>query len=203
MSVLKFFNKRELEEKQDQQHAEQKIFTDISNGNEEAMRQFFITYSDGLYRYLMSRCSDELIANDVLNLVMMTIWNGTSKFEGRSKVSTWLIGIARFKLIDYYRKENKHSHDEIHEEMTGSYVDNGEDIEQKEQNTMLRSCVDELAEMQREIVHLTFYSDMSYHDISNVMSCPVGTVKSRMYHARESIKKCIERLSGGGRYCEI
>jgi RNA polymerase sigma-70 factor (ECF subfamily) len=167
------------------------------------MHQFFITYSDDVYRYLISRCSDELIANDILNQVMMTVWNGSSKFEGRSKLTTWLISIARCKLIDHYRRESKHNHDEINDDMSGSYSDDGEGVEHKEQNAILRTCVDKLVEIQREIVHLTFYSDMNYHEIANVIECPVGTVKSRMYHARESMRQCIESLSAEESYCGI
>lgn len=202
MSVLNFINKREFDAAENNRQAEKKIFIEISKGNEEVMRQFFMTYSNDVYRYLMSRCGDELIANDILNTVMMTVWNGSSKFEGRSKISTWLIGIARFKLIDHYRKENKHSHDEITDNTPESYSDNGESLEQQEQAAILRICIDKLVDIQKEIVHLTFYSDMNYHEISKVIECPVGTVKSRMYHARESMKKCIEGL-GGEEYCEI
>lgn len=203
MSVLNFIEKPELKKPQDNKKAEEILLVEIAKGNEEAMRQFFVAYSNDVYRYVMSRCSDELIASDILNIVMMTVWNGTSTFEGRSKISTWLIGIARFKLIDHYRKESKHSHDEINDDMSGSYEDSDNSLEQKEQSTILRTCVDKLVEIQKEIVHLTFYSDMNYHEIAKVIECPVGTVKSRMYHARESMKQCIESLSGEESYCGI
>lgn len=203
MSVLNFIKKREIETSHENIKIEEKLFIEIAKGNEEAMRQFFMTYSDDVYRYLMSRCSDELIASDILNIVMMTVWNGTSKYEGRSKISTWLIGIARFKLIDHYRKESKHSYDEINDDMSGSYSDCGESLVQKQESTILKTCVDKLVDIQKEIVHLTFYSDMNYQEIAKVIECPVGTVKSRMYHARESMKQCIENLSGGEGYCGI
>ena len=203
MSVLRFINKRGIDISQESHNADEKLFIEIANGNEEVMRQFYLTYSDDVYRYLMSRCGDEFIASDILNVVMMTVWNGKSTFEGRSKISTWLIGIARFKLVDHYRKESKHTHDEISNEMVGSYSDNGETLDQKEQSTILSTCFEKLVEIQREIVHLTFYSDMNYTEIAKIIECPVGTVKSRMYHARESMKQCIESLSGGESYCGI
>ena len=203
MNVLNFVSRQELDVQEQQKQVVSQLLNEIRDGNEEVMRQFFITYSDDVYRYLISRCSDELIANDILNEVMMTVWNGSNKFEGRSKITTWLIGIARYKLIDHYRKEKRHSHEEINDEMSGDYSDNGESLEQKQDATILRTCVDKLVEIQREIVHLTFYSDMNYHDISKVIGCPVGTVKSRMYHARESMKQCIKSLSGGESYCGI
>ncbi len=170
----------------------------IASGDEKAMREFFDSYANNLYHYVLGRCNDTTVAGDILNTVMMEVWNHAERFEGRSKVSTWLIGIARFKMIDQYRKEKRHGHEELNE----SFVDtdsttSAEKLTEAEQKSRgIKSCIDKLAGIQKEIVQLTFYSDMAYQEIAEIVDCPVGTVKSRMYHAKESLKHCLESFLG-------
>lgn len=165
----------------------------IASGDEKAMQSFFHQYSNDVYRYLMSRCKDEVIASDVLNDVMMNVWRQSARFEGRSRISTWLISVARNKLVDYYRKERRHTHDELDESIPDDVAVNEQEISAVQQSELLKSCIDKLVDIQREIVHLTFYSDLAYHDVAEIIQCPVGTVKSRMYHAREALRKCLLR----------
>jgi RNA polymerase sigma-70 factor, ECF subfamily len=168
----------------------------INSGDQVAMRDFFELHSNTVYRYVFSRSNDQSIASDILNTVMMEVWNHADRFEGRSKVSTWLIGIARFKMIDYFRKEQRHGHDELDESTIDPTAVSETLIEATQNEKGVKSCIDKLAGVQKEIVQLTFYSEMAYQEIAEVINCPVGTVKSRMYHAKESLKRCLESFLG-------
>jgi RNA polymerase sigma-70 factor (ECF subfamily) len=164
----------------------------IANGDEQAMKNFFELHSSTVYHYIIGRCNDKAVAGDILNTVMMEVWNHSDRFEGRSKVSTWLIGIARFKLIDFYRSEKRHQHNELDETIEDPISANEQMIEAAQHSKGVRSCIDRLGENQREIVQLTFYSELAYQEIAEIIECPVGTVKSRMHHAKEALKRCLQ-----------
>ena len=60
----------------------------------------------------------------------------------------------------------------------------------------LRQCLKKLSDIHREIIHLAFFEDLSYKEISEIAECPEGTVKTRMYHAKEALKPCIKNKIG-------
>lgn len=170
------------------------LLAEISKGNERAMKEFFEQHSNTVYHYVVGRCSDKTVAGEILNTVMMEVWNHAERFEGRSKVSTWLIGIARFKLMDFYRIEKRHVHNELDESIEDPISVNEKMVEAAQHSKGVRSCINKLGENQREIVQLTFYSEMAYQEIAEILECPVGTVKSRMHHAKEALKHCLQTL---------
>lgn len=167
----------------------------IVNKDEQAMRHFYNQYSDQVYSYVLSRCGDTFIAWEILNEVMLDVWRQAESFQGRSKVTTWLIGIARHKLVDHYRKENRHQHDFLDEAIPDPTPISEQVLETAQQSEWVKSCINKLVGVHREILHLTFYSDLSYHEIADIIDCPVGTVKSRMFHARELLRRCLESQS--------
>lgn len=166
----------------------------ISLGDEVAMRHFFEIHSNTIYHYVIGRSNDQNLATEILNTVMMEVWNHADRFEGRSKISTWLIGIARFKMIDFYRSEKRHSHSELDEAFEDNCSTNETVVEAAQHAKGVKSCIDKLGENQREIVQLTFYSEMAYQEIAEIIECPVGTVKSRMHHAKEALKRCLQNF---------
>jgi len=168
----------------------------IANGDEKAMQTFFNRYANDVYRYVMARSSDTALAGDILNIVMLDVWRQADRFQGRSKVTTWLIGIARHKLIDHYRRERRHDHDELDESTSDPQPVSEQVVAAAQHADWVKHCIEGLGAMQRDIVHLAFYADMAYPEIAEVVECPVGTVKSRMFHAREALRQCLERLAG-------
>jgi RNA polymerase sigma-70 factor (ECF subfamily) len=173
------------------------LLTAIVAGDEKAMQQFFNRYANDVYRYVMSRCGDSPLASDILNLVMLEVWRQADTFQARSKVTTWLIGIARHKLIDHYRREKRHIHDELDETMPDTTAISEQLVTAAQNADWVKHCLEHLGQRQREIIHLAFYADMAYPEIAKIIECPVGTVKSRMFHARQALRDCLNKLAGG------
>lgn len=148
-----------------------------------------------IYHFALARLHDPHAAAEVLTDTMLDIWRNAGRFEGRSKVSTWIFGIARYKVLNILKTRNKHAHEEMDPEMPDE--DSPSVCEQlaatQDANTLQR-CLDALPSIQREVVHLAFFEDMPYDDIAILTKAPVGTIKSRMYHARQALKSCLNRL---------
>ena len=115
------------------------------------------------------------------------------RFEKRSKASTWVFGIARFKILDILRAQGKHMHEDVDPNMPDEDSTSAcEHVAAIEDAEALRHCLDDLTAAQREVVHFAFFQDMHYDDIATVTACPTGTVKSRMFHARQALRQCLE-----------
>jgi RNA polymerase sigma-70 factor (ECF subfamily) len=59
---------------------------------------------------------------------------------------------------------------------------------------MIQNCMKKLSGTHREVIHLAFFEDMHYQEIAQVSDCPEGTIKTRVFHAKQALKKCLARL---------
>jgi RNA polymerase sigma-70 factor (ECF subfamily) len=165
----------------------------IAAGSEQAMNQFFQRHHQSVYTFALRRLNEPADAADVLNDVMLQVWRGADRFAGQSKVTTWLLGIANHKIMDIYRKRKRHDHEELDHACEDQHSTNeGFDISLAQDAAMVKHCMDRLSDAHREVVHLTFFEDMSYPDIAEVVGCPPGTVKTRMMHAKKNLKRCLQ-----------
>lgn len=169
----------------------------IGEGNETAFADFYRLFENRLYRFIKSKLNDSFEAADILNETFLEVWRKADTFEGRSKVSTWLFGIAYFKTVDRMRKQKLVlvDNDEFLE-----IVDESDDamacLLTKERGAHVRHCLDKLKLAQRSVMELAFFEDMSYGDIATAVDCPENTVKTRMFHAKQAMKNCLSRRLG-------
>lgn len=170
----------------------------IAAGNQQALQQFYQRFSGVVYQFSMRTVANAADAAEVLNEVMLDVWRRADSFHGNSQVRTWLLSITRNKSIDLLRRKRPtQSLDDT------DLVEEGDDrcelsfiTELKEQGTQVRSCMDKLKDTHRQVVYLTFFEELSYTDIAEVMAIPSGTVKTRMMHAKQQLLKCLQRLLG-------
>ena len=71
----------------------------MAEGDQSALDAFYRAYEGRVYRFIRSKLNDSFDASDVLNEVMFEVWRNAGRFEGRSSVSTWVLGIAHHKTI--------------------------------------------------------------------------------------------------------
>lgn len=168
----------------------------IGRGDRAAVRLLFMRHHARVYRFVARQTGSEAMADDVANEVFLEVWKQAAKFEGRSEVSTWLLGIARFKAISALRKRRETEIDEAAAEAVPDDADTPEVVAMKDdKGAALRRMVDQLAEEHRTVVDLAYYHGKSVTEIGDILSIPVATVKTRMFYAR---KKLGEALKAAG-----
>lgn len=172
-----------------------KLLERIARQDQSALDAFYRCFERSVYNFALSRLNDPHTAADILNEVMMAVWRRAGSFQGRSKVSTWVLGIAHHKIIDHWRKQRPEPHVEPDPEMLD---ENGpsalELIAAVEDGEQLRHCLEQLSDDHRLVVQLAFFEDLHYRDIARIAGCPEGTVKTRMFHAKAALKRCLMRL---------
>jgi len=148
-----------------------------------------------LSRYLSRLMRRPDMVEEVVNDTLFVVWEKAEQFQGRSKVSTWITGIAYLKgikALDRLRMMPEQQAQSLHE---------AEDIEEKSNlisklglQEWISNGLDQISIDQRSVVELTYFSGYSYQEIADIMKCPVNTVKTRMLHARRKLAKLLPLL---------
>ncbi len=169
----------------------------IANGDEAALAAFYRAYEGRVYRFIKTKLNDSFEASDILNEVFLDVWRKAGTFEGRSKVSTWLFGIAYYKTMDRLRKKKPQLIDEEH---FPEIADETPNIEacmlHAEENAHVHYCLEKLKTLHRAVMELAFFEDMGYAEIATIVDCPENTVKTRMFHAKQAMKQCLSKRMG-------
>ncbi len=168
----------------------------MATGSEAALREFYQAFHGRVYAFALRRLRNPADAAEVLNEVMLEAWRSAARFEGRSQVLTWVLGIAHHKIIDNLRRQKSHLLNELDPEMADDDGPTALDaIAGTQDAAQLRRCLEDLSDAHRLIVHLAFFEDLPYEEIARIADCPVGTVKTRMFHARRLLKRCLAGLN--------
>jgi len=108
-------------------------------------------------------------------------------FQAKSKVSTWIFGIAYRTCLSHMRKETKHT------DRTNEYeIDDIAQTQESSASEQVRASISELSEDHRTVIELAYYFGHSIAEISEIVDCPTSTVKTRLFYARQHLKSSIE-----------
>ena len=176
--------------------ADRALVDRVAKGDRAAVRLLFMRHHARVYRFVVRQTGSEMMADDIANEVFLELWRQAPGFEGRSEVSTWLLGIARFKALSMLRKKKEDWIDDDDAAQVPDSADTPEVATMKEdKGAALRRFVDALPEEHRSVIDLAYYHGQSVTEIGEVLNIPVATVKTRMFYAR---KKLGEALKAAG-----
>lgn len=150
------------------------------------MAQLYDIYYPRLRRFLVGMIQDRELVSELINDVMMIVWQKAAGFRMQSLLSTWIFGIAYRRALDGIRKDKRYRQ-VLHEVPTQSAMDNSlnESITVRDLNV----CMKVLTPEQLAVAKLTFEFGYSYPEIAEILQIPVNTVKTRMFSARKSMQK--------------
>jgi RNA polymerase sigma-70 factor, ECF subfamily len=178
----------------------------IERADEAAFRELYRAFSRRLYAYVLRQLGDPAQAEEIVADTLYEVWRQPAKFRGDSQFSTWLIGIARNKVLMAFRSrkpDSKHEDlDDVAETLAAEDGSAFDLLANAQRREGVRHCMDKLSDDHRECVHLVFYEGMSLAEVAEVQACPEGTVKTRLFHARQKLKNCLQMMlqrEGGGR----
>jgi len=161
------------------------LLTRVATKDGAAFQQLYDRFADRVFRYALTILHDRHLAEEIAQETMIAVWNGASRFAGRSKASTWIFGIARNQALTLLRKEKRA---EQSPPPNLVQADPAKDILAREQ---VMAAMESLSADHREVVYLTFYEGLSYGEIARILGIPPGTVKSRMFHAKRKLAEAL------------
>ena len=163
--------------------------------DERALRELHEIFARRIYVVAVSRLRDVDAAQTVMFETRCEVWKHPDRFRGESRFSTWLLGIAKYKVLTAFR--NRQTQHEDIDEFADVIADPSsgivEQLEENQRQQMLKDCIDKLNAAQRECVQLVFQEGLALAEIASIQKVPEGTVKTRLFHGRKNLRDCVER----------
>lgn len=159
----------------------------------DAFEALYRGYRDRLSRFLMKRIHRPHLVEEVLNDTLMVVWDCAHAFKGDSKLSTWIFAIAYRKSMKALRNHQDPIEDKAAEERASLDPSPEDGFGRERVRALLLQAMAELSHEHRAVLELTYFHELGYQEIAEIMQCPVGTVKTRMFHARRQLRR---RLPG-------
>lgn len=176
-----------------QSDSDQDLILRVAKGDRLAFRTLYARHNVRVFRFILRFIKDEGRAEDLIGEVFLDVWRQADRFEGRSSVSTWILGMARFKALSSLRKTTE---EELDEEQAGAIADEAdtpETVAQKlDKAKALRRCIDRLSSEHREIIDLVYYQEKSISEVAEIVGIPENTVKTRMFYARKRLQELMQ-----------
>jgi RNA polymerase sigma-70 factor, ECF subfamily len=170
----------------------------IAKGDRLAMEVLYARHHVRVFRFSLRLIGDEALAEDLATEVFLDVWRHADRFEGRSAVSTWVLGIARFKALSARRRR---AAEQLDDEVAKTIEDPADDpaivLEKNDTSMIIRECLTRLAPHHREIIDLAYYHEKSLEEVAAIVGVPKNTVKTRMLRARTRLAGLLKNAGIG------
>jgi RNA polymerase sigma factor (sigma-70 family) len=169
-----------------------------AHGSVQAFETLYRIYRPRLARFLRRVTHRPHLADELLNDTMLAVWRKARTYNGSSKVSTWIFAIGYRKAL----KACKRVDDPVRAapDLEPAEAAPERELLRLELHARIDSAMRGLSAEQRTVVELNYFQDLDYPEIAAIVDCPLGTVKTRMFHARRKLERLLagERESAGG-----
>jgi len=179
---------------------EEDLLAAVASADMSAFERLYRQYERRVYQYVCGFIRDRGVAEEIVVDTMTSVWNGARTFNGESRVSTWILGIARHKALDAARKQGRraeHVSIDQAESVPSPHDTPQETTERRLAADATRRAMRALSSDHQEILRLVFYEELPYEDIATLLAIPVNTVKTRVYYAKQQLKLHLQRLESG------
>jgi RNA polymerase sigma-70 factor (ECF subfamily) len=159
-----------------------------------AFESLYREFYPRLFEFVLRILGHPSDVEETINDTMLVVWNKAAEFREQSKVSTWIFGIAYKKALKRLKSNRRLADREIQREVEEQDDrDPADAVNSQAVIARVRAAVGALPLAQRSIVHLAFFYGYSYAEIAEIVGCPVNTVKTRMFYARERLRPVLDR----------
>jgi RNA polymerase sigma-70 factor (ECF subfamily) len=165
----------------------------IADGDRRALHALYLRHKVRTYRFVLRLTADAALAEDIVSEVFLDVWRQAVGFKGKSRVSTWILAIARYKALSALRGRSDEQLDDCAATAIADPADDpGMMAERRDRSRIVRKCLSQLSTMHREMLDLVYYQEKSVEEVAQIIGVPCGTVKTRMFYARKRMEKLLE-----------
>ena len=164
----------------------------VAAGESRAFEELYRIYHPRLTRFLINILRRPHLVEEALDDTMMVVWRRPDSFNGASKVSTWIFAIAYRTALKALSRLDEAQEDLEAVRRPSLEASPEQALSERQVQKLLLDAMDKLSSDHRVVVDLTYYHEAGYREIAEIMNCPVGTVKTRMFHARQKLKHLLD-----------
>lgn len=188
---------------------EKEIIREILKGNTDKFSYFVEKYENQIFNLCLSIVKNKDDALDLTQEAFLLAYKNLKNFKGKSSFSTWIYRIAYNLSINFVKRKGEfltildRDEEDLEFQIEDKTSSIWEEIEKEERMKIIEDCLNKLKDSDRVIIELREIENLSYEEISEILSLPIGTIKSRLFRAREHLKNEVEKfLKGKGRDSE-
>ena len=166
----------------------------VVNDDPEWLRLAYERHGSLVYTYCRRRLGPER-AKDATQEVFTSAWNARDRFDAnRGNVAAWLMGIAKNRVIDEIRSEQRHAdrRADVDEGVGGPHASTDADDERIADRMLVADGLAKLPSRARSVIRLGYFEGLTHHEIASRTGLPVGTVKSDIRRGLTSIRSHLE-----------
>jgi len=156
-------------------------------------------YQHRLLRYLLHLTGNRAVAEDLFQEVWVRVLEKGHQYDGRNRFVTWLMSIGHNVAIDYLRKRNPTSLDEMQDPEDGAPFEPPatgpspyEQVEGHQRQQMFDEALERVPPLFREVLVLRFQEQMKLEEIAKLIHIPLATVKTRIYRGVNALKPLLK-----------
>ena len=165
-----------------------------AEGDHAAFAQLVRAYQGLVWRFLFHLLGDPTLAEDITQETFLKVYKKLDSYQFRSKFSTWVLAVARNAGLDALRR-NRRIRTEVDIDVVNDPRVHGHPAESSSR-LELEAAVASLAPKLREAFLLVEVTGLHYEEVARVLGVPIGTVKSRLYHARRQLVESLREDQG-------
>ena len=161
---------------------------------EKAFTSIIKKYQEKLYWHLRRMVVDHEDANDVLQNVMIRVWNGLENFREDSQLYTWLYRVATNECLTFLEQQKKRAAVSLSDVESGleNKIKADQNFDGNKLEWKLQLGIQQLPEKQRIVFQLRYYDEMPYEEMSRVLETSEGALKASYHHAVKKIEEYIK-----------
>jgi RNA polymerase sigma-70 factor (ECF subfamily) len=181
-------SKKELSRESDSE-----LLSAIAAGDRRALEVLYLGYQPRVARFLLrfTECRENI--EEIINDTFMVVWRSADDFRWESQVSSWIFGIAHRTALKSIRRQKYRSAARSLDESPVQTVD---PVLEAEIRDWVRTGLNRLPDEQRLALELACHMGYSLMEIADITDAPIGTVKARMFLARQKLRQQLPTLGG-------
>lgn len=162
------------------------------DGDKKQFNTLVRNYERLVFNYIFLMCRNKETAQDVAQETFLRAYSYLHKYDSRYAFATWLLTIAKNCYFTEIKKKGKiqivkQGNQEMNVDFDYGEID--KNLKSSETRVDISKAIDSLQEELREVIVMKYYYDLKVKDISDILTIPEGTVKSRLFQARDELKK--------------
>lgn len=167
----------------------------VAHGDENAFEQFYRHLSGPIFGLIQRILRDPAQSEEVAQEVFLELWRTATRYNtALGSVRSWAMMIAHRRAVDRVRSAQASSDRDnraAQADVTRDYDEVTEVVIGKLERQQVRKCLDSLTDVQRESVKLAYYQGYTYREVSQLLDCPLGTIKTRLRDGLIRLRDCL------------
>ena len=163
-------------------------------GDESSFNRLAIKYQEKIYWHARRMTGNHLDADEIVQEVLIVLYNKLNTFEFNSSFYTWLYTITNTRSINYLKKKSLRSFFSLDEIINTKSKEKDiiDNIEEKQKLEIVEKALQKLPIKQRQVFIMRNYDELSYEEISQITGKSIGALKANHFHALNKIKELVK-----------